>query len=184
MVTPDEFRAAFAEDGVVAFPASAVSLLPIAASDADWLREVGLPRSAAPFLSFADNDEINIPTVTDLWGVRGFSQYRVIGANGNGDPIAIDTANGEIVYLNHDNAFQRVFINSSVIKLAEALLACYRLIAEAQAANGHEAFLDGDIPPESLSKFLSLLETVDPVALKSGMWTDELERLNGSEEAE
>ena len=124
MATPEEFRAAFAMDGVVIFPADAVSSLAIAASDADWLTKVGLPRSAAPYLSFGSKYEINIPTVTELWGVNDGGRYRAIGSNGSGDPIAIDTATaGEVVYLSHDNAFQRVFINSSVTKLAEVLLA-------------------------------------------------------------
>ena len=183
MATPEEFRAAFAQDGLVTFPAAAVSSLPIAAADADWLMRVGLPRSTAPFLDFGSKHEINIPTVTELWGVKECSQYRAIGSNGSGDPVAIDTASGEIVYLNHDNAFQRVFINSSVTRLAEALLAYHRLIAEAQAANGPEAFLDGNVPPSSLSRFVSLLETLDPAALKSGMWAEELEQFEGRADA-
>ena len=84
-----------------------------------------------------------------------------------------------MVYLNHDNAFQRVFINSSVTKLAEALLAYHRLIAEAQAANGADAYLDGNVPPESLRKFVSLITTLDPPALERGLWAQELEQLQG-----
>lgn len=180
MATPDEFRAAFAMDGVVTFPAAAVSSLPIAAVDADWLTKVGLPRSAAPFLSFGSKYEINIPTLSELWGVNDGSRYRVIGSNGSGDPVAIDTTNtGEVVYLNHDNDFQRVFINSTVMQLAEALLAYHRLIAEAQAANGPEAYLDGKVPSESLRRFVSLIITLDPVALDRGMWVEELDQLEG-----
>jgi hypothetical protein len=183
MVTAEEFREAFASDGVVTFPTAAVSYLSLAPSDADWLTKVGLPRSAAPFLGFGEAHEINMPTVSELWDVKDCSQYRAIGSNGSGDPIAIDTATGEIVYLNHDNAFERVFINSSVTKLAELLLAYHRLIEEAQAANGPEAFLDGNVPPDTLSKFVALAETVDPAALKSGMWAEELEQLKDRGEA-
>ncbi len=184
MVTPEEFRAAFAADGVVTFPAAAVASLAIAPADAEWLTDVGLPRSAAPFLSFGDHHEINIPTVAELWGHDDRGRYCVIGSNGSGDPVAVDTAgNGAVVYLNHDNAFQRVLINSSVSKLAEALLAYDRLIAESQAANGTDAYLDGNVPAEALRKFVSLLATLDPPALEGGMWAEELEQLKGRAEA-
>lgn len=135
------------------------------------------------FLDFGSKHEIDIPTVAELWGLKEYSQYRVIGSNGSGDPVTIDTTNGEVVYLNHDNAFQRVFINSTVTKLAEVLFAYDRLIAEAQAANGPEAYLDGNVPDESLRRFTLLVETLDPDALKSGMWPEELEQLNGRAEA-
>lgn len=180
MATPEEFRDAFAMNGVVPFPVEAVSSLPIAAADADWLTNVGLPRSAAPFLGFGGEFEINIPTAAELWRLNDGGRFRVIGSNGSGDPIAVDTAtNGEVVYLNHDSAFQRVFINSSVTKLAEALLAYHRLIAESKAANGTEAYLDGNVPPEALRKFVSLVTSLDPPALESGMWVEEFEQLQG-----
>src|SRR5262245_1458177 len=107
MITADEFRAAFADDGLVLFPASVVSSLAIRPQDAEWLTLVGLPDSAAPFLSFGGNQEINIPALTEFWGIADGSQYRVIGLNGSGDPIAIDAAtSGEVVYLNHDDDFR------------------------------------------------------------------------------
>ena len=177
MTTPDEFRKAFVR-GVVAFPPSAVGALPIAAGDADWLVTVGLPRSAPPFLSFGGKPQISIPTVTELWGVSSGAHYRVIGSTGSGDPIAIDTAaSGQIVYLNHDNHFQRVFINSSVMQLAESLFAYRRLIEDTQSENGPNAYLDRDIPAEVLARFESFLRDSDPPALVSGMWADELEQL-------
>jgi len=182
-LTPEEFRDAFANDGIATFLSEAVSSLPIGIEDADWLTNVGLPRSAAPFLSFGSNHEINIPTLKELWGVSDGSRYRVIGSNGSGDPIAIDTeANGAIVYLNHDNAFQRVFINSSVTKLAEVVLAYRQLIVEALAAGGPEAYLDGKVPPESLQRFVSIVTTLDPPAIESGMWVEEIEELQGRAE--
>ena len=178
MANPDDFRAAFAQSGVVAFPPAAVSVLPIAAADADWLTTVGLPRSAAPFLSFGSEFAINIPTVSELWGIEDGSRHRVIGTNGSGDPVAIDTATaGEVVYLNHDNDFQRVLINSTVTQLAETLLLYHRMVAEAVVANGPEAYLHGEIPPESLRSFVSLLRSLDPPAAARGMWVEEVEQL-------
>jgi hypothetical protein len=180
MVTADEFRTAFADDGLVLFPESAVSSLSIDPQDAEWLISVGLPDSAAPFLSFGTEYEINIPTLTELWGIADGSQYRIIGSNGSGDPVAIDTAtSGHVVYLNHDNNFQRVFINSSIMQLACCLLACKRLIKEAQVVNGPEAYLDGNVPADVRARFISTIESSDPPAIVDGMWADELAQLDG-----
>lgn len=179
MPTPEEFRAAFAGDGLATFPAAAVSSLPITAADVNWLINVGLPRSTAPFLSFGSKYEINVPTAADLWRISDGSHYRVIGSNGSGDPVVIDTeCVGEVVYLNHDNDFRREFISSTVLKLADALLAYHRLIEEAQAANGPDAYLEGNVPPASLHRFASLMALLDPPTMRGGMWLEELEQLD------
>ena len=48
-----------------------------------------------------------------------FARYRAIGSDGSGNPIAInEAACGEVVYLDHDNRFEHVFMNSSVGQLA------------------------------------------------------------------
>jgi hypothetical protein len=47
----------------------------------------------------------------------------MIGNNGSGDPVCINLNNkNEIVYLNHDNDFEKVFINRSVHQLAECII--------------------------------------------------------------
>jgi len=47
----------------------------------------------------------------------------MFGSNGSGDPICIDTSQrNEIVYLNHDNYFERIFINKSVLQFAICLI--------------------------------------------------------------
>jgi len=179
MLSLEEFHNAF-PDGVVTFPATEVNFLPIAGRDAHWLIKVGLPRSAAPFLSFGNQDELKLPTLKELWRVSDGLNYRIIGSTGNGDPIAINASMpGEIVYLNHDNQFQRVFMNSSVVQLAEALVGYQRMINQAISANGPDAYLDGDIPTEALALFVALLDRVDPLALAGGMWAEEIEQLGG-----
>jgi hypothetical protein len=46
----------------------------------------------------------------------------VYNSNGSGDPICIDTAEqSQIVYLNHDNYFEKVFINTSILQFAVCL---------------------------------------------------------------
>ena len=70
-----------------------------------------------------------------------------------------------------------MFINSSVMQLAESLFAYRRLIEDTQSENGPNAYLDRDIPAEVLARFESFLRDSDPPALVSGMWADGLEQL-------
>ena len=40
----------------------------------------------------------------------GLNNYLMFGSNGCGDPVCIDlSGQGEIVYLNHDNYFERIY---------------------------------------------------------------------------
>ncbi|MGC3966000.1 MAG: SUKH-4 family immunity protein [Pirellulales bacterium] len=175
MITPKEFRAIFAKRGLVQFSATAVRRLSLAAADANWLTEIGLPRSAAPYIDFGGKHVIEIPTAADMWRIPNASQYYVIGSNGSGDPVAIDTASqGQVVYLNHDDNFCRVFINSSVLQLAESLVAYVQLIRETQAVNGPDAFLDGNVPPTTQTKFAAAMSNIDSAAIHEGLWMDEL----------
>lgn len=98
---------------------------------ARFLVEVGLPRSCAPFLSFDDVARGPLSLVAH-YGAHQFSpadaarlaHFRVIGSDGSGNPLCLDTAHdGEIVMLDHEDGFRtRTFVASSVATLAEALL--------------------------------------------------------------
>jgi hypothetical protein len=49
--------------------------------------------------------------------------YLMIGSNSSGDPICIDLEiNNEVVYLNHDNYFERIFMNSSISQLLQSII--------------------------------------------------------------
>lgn len=104
-------------------------------------------------------------------------RYRVIGGNGNGDPVVLDLEeNGAVAFLNHDNDMCRVFINSSVTQLVECLVAFKRLIALAQAANGSDAYLDGNIPSAALAEFIEFVRACDAPALEQhAMWGYEVQ---------
>ena len=90
---------------------------------------------------------VELPTVAFDWDLGGeFDCYRVIGSDGCGSPIAIDESHeGQIVCLDHDNRFARVFLNSSVRQLAESLLAYRKAVKDTQAEFGTDAFLHGKI---------------------------------------
>jgi hypothetical protein len=124
-----------------------------------FLTEAGLPKSAAPYLSFEDLAK-GLHTVWEIWGVADnwneadrsrLQKYFVIGSDDNsGNPICIDQANGgQIVTLEHEDWFTSVmFVNSSVQQLAEFLLLFNEAVKKQQ--------------------IVAELEQVDPVALKKG----------------
>jgi len=183
LITASEFRAAFSADGLATFVPNVVSAIGLSQEQAVWLVNVGLPRSTAPFLDFGGKNESSLPSMAALFQERDRAiaeRYRVIGSNGNGDPVVLDlAANGAVAYLNHDNNMCRILINSSVTQLAECLLAFKRLIDLAQAANGEDAYLDGDIPSDALNEFVEIVRACDPAALEiDTMWTDEVQSFN------
>ncbi len=90
----------------------------------EFLTICGLPLSAAPFLSFEEIQEDKLMTPTQVFKIKfeGLENYLVFGYNGSGDTVCIDTKdNDAIVYLNHDNYFERVYINKSILQFALCL---------------------------------------------------------------
>ena len=182
MVAPDEFRLAFVDSGLVGFDRSILEMVELQGPEAHWLVDVGLPRSAAPFLSFGGTNVNQLPTTTLLYGLRELKvpdRYRIIGSNGSGDPIAIDIGEqGRIVYLNHDDQFAAVFVNSSVRQLCDSLFAYKQLVDVTRKENGDRAYLEGNVPDRALKAFVIRLETVDPKSLLRGsMWRSEIDQL-------
>ena len=90
-----------------------------------------LPDAAAPSLSF-DRAARPVP----IWQVFGIpshwsaaererlAPYRMIGSDGAGNPICVESGTGSVVLLDHEDRFRtRQFVNSSTRLLAECLLA-------------------------------------------------------------
>ena len=84
----------------------------------EFLFDLGLPNDVLD-LSFDYLTE-DLETVNETWkiGDAEFDKYVNIGFNGSGDPIAINTENGEVVYLNHDDGFKEIYINADIEKFA------------------------------------------------------------------
>ncbi len=142
----------------------------------EFLGTCGLPESAAPFLDF----EGEIVAADHRWVLdETFSRYVVVGSNDSGDPVCIDTATQcAVVYLNHDDAFCRVLINSTVSQMAASLLSYRQLVLETEKRNGEDAYLDGDVPCDEIERLQADLKRIDPNALEPGtFWACELDRL-------
>jgi len=135
----------------------------------------GLPDSAAPYLSFDNSPGMLAAARSAGFAPEGTEAFLEIGSNGSGDPICLRASDGAVLYLNHDDGFGAVLINSSVAALAEFLLLFRHLIREALAAGGPDAYLDGDLPPDAVERTVAAMQSVDPAALGDGtMWPTEL----------
>ena len=169
-MTPNEFKVAWESDEpstLVRFPEEAVRGLPLSSEGKCFLSDIGLPAEASPFLGFGSSGELRIPPVADVWKC-GHPRYRIIGSNGYGDPVCVDTqGEGRVVYLLHDDDMAVRFMNSSVPQLAYSLLAFRTVVAQTQAINGEDAFLEGKIPPEVVDQFITAMESIDPEAIKA-----------------
>src|SRR5438445_70063 len=156
-MTPDEFKRAWEQNGdrLVTFPPEAVATLHIPENHRAFLIQPGLPESAAPYLDFGGKHYVGIPSAAQLWKAgEAFERYRVIGANGFGDPICLDEESaGAVVYLNHDDEMKRGFINSTVECLACSLLAFREVVRETQQRGGLDAYLREKIPNELVDRF-------------------------------
>jgi hypothetical protein len=176
MISPAEFRSTWDESlsWFTPFPESVFEGTQIPAVTKQFLTEIGLPGSVAPFLDFGPDHEV-LETPSERWGLsEPFAQYWIIGCNGYGDPIVL-TSTGSVLYLNHDAGMREVYINKDVATLAEALLRYEKLISEAQEVGGPDAFLDNEIPVDLQNEFEAFLKQIDPQACAPDtMWGGEV----------
>lgn len=182
MITSKEFVSkwsAIENEKLLKFNSESLNHLNIDNQSKIFLIEAGLPASASPFLEFEVIYGKAIPTASEKWGIDNkYSIYKCIGSNGSGDPICINEINGNIIFLNHDDDFKEVLINSSIFQLAESLLAYALLAVETINENGEEAFLDNSIPKRLKKWIADELKRIDEVAVnKNCFWGIELSNL-------
>jgi len=112
-----------------------------------FLTQYGLPADAAPCLNFTEMREDIFQSPDQVFRIAfdGLTGYRMFGSNASGDPVCIDTTEqGQVVYLNHDNYFERVYINNSIFQFAECLITYRDFIA---------SLIDADVTNYSRRKF-------------------------------
>ena len=155
------------DDNLEPFDLKRIEELGITDQSKDFLI-TGLPSEAAPFLSFGHSDDANLQSVNEVWDLPiEFECYKVIGSNGYGDPICINVNNNSIVYLNHDDEFGYVYMNSSVEQLAHFLLIFRDFIEKVNTSP--QTQLSG-----ILKNTINEMNKIDETAMIEGSWEDEL----------
>lgn len=180
---PLEFREHWGQhgDNCLAFPPSSLEDVRIPEDARTFLLAAGMPEDAAPFLSFKSPKTGPLPTAADEWHLApDFNRYRVIGFNGSGDPLCLDEEDeGAVIYLNHDDHFRRVLINTSVSQLAESLLAFRHFIQQTNARWGDEAYIEGNIPTDLRGWIEDEFRRIDQRAYQPNhFWFAELKALD------
>jgi hypothetical protein len=172
MITPQQFKESWERqeyEHLVSFPQQSIEDVRLPADTRAFLVEVGLPEAAAPFLNFKPPKSGTLQRVSVVWCQPStFGRYRMIGSNGSGDPVCLDEeAGGQVVYLNHDNDFQRVLMASSVITLAASLLQVRDFILESGGLSSMTA-------AGSFEPLVARLRSIDPaVCGEDGYWQQE-----------
>lgn len=157
---PEDLREELGLELFVTLDAGAADNLKLPKYLSEFLTTVGLPESASPGLSFDFELDGRIAPVDK------YAHMIVIGSNSFGDDVCLDAKdNYAVVYLNHDDDFRRIFINSSVLSLAECL--CLYL--------GHRHRKDP-------SDLLNAIGRIDPGAIEGGtFWYSESLALENNE---
>ena len=155
----------------------------------DFLFISGMP-SEFQDLNFDYLKEKSIQTVNEKWNLENsnFDKYLAIGFNGSGDPVTINQNNQELAYLNHDNEFQEIFINSNMKKFAQCVLRIQEFMNQITKLTP-ESFFETEFTDESYNNLLTDLKRIDKklfgvnpghwfVTLDSIKWEREEERKN------
>lgn len=146
----------------------------------EFLGFAGLPDSVAPFLSFSEIKEQSLRSPNLVFGIDypELARYIMIGSNGSGDPVCIDSLIADqIVYLNHDNYFERVFVSSSISQLGFALIQ-YRDFLKSITPTGSSNLKKRKFSDAEFEVLRQIFIDNDPICLnKNTFWQMELDDL-------
>ena len=186
MLTAGEFKRKWGSD-LVRLKRKAVSGVLVPNDVIEFLTIAALPVDAAPFLSF-DELRKGPKHIYEIWGrpddypddaKKRLSPYLVIGSDGAGNPICLDTNNDcQVVHLDHEDLFDtRTFVNSSLPQLAESLL-LVREMYETASDELSDDELSEAIPEKYRQDLFLKLEAMDPGAMAdNAFWKPEASML-------
>ncbi|WP_345167658.1 SUKH-4 family immunity protein [Nibribacter koreensis] len=152
-----------------------------------FLSIVGLPKSAAPFLTFGHEEAtLNLQSIHHVYETDEFAHefLLIIGSEGAGNPFCIDLMNnGQVVVLDHEQELESTFVNTSVNELFQFLSAFKEFGKEVISLNGEDAFLDSNFTDEQYERLTLQLKSIDEKAVGEGnFWFYELENLLANRE--
>lgn len=143
--------------------------------DIAFLKKVGLPKDAAPYLSFGGEHSLKL--LPEIYERSSDHSKIYIGSDDEGSPICIDQLmNNSIVVCDHDNDFKPQYINSSLITIFKSLTLFKSFIDMLVSKRGEDAFLDLNFTEEEFQKLKTDLSDIDAVTLNEGcFWRMELD---------
>lgn len=178
MITPKYFFDNWDKeiDPLVEYEKNRVGLLILPDDAKGFLIQAGLPESAAPFLNFETSAKGGATKLIEKYKLKNsFSKYIYLGFTGNGDIVCVIENVGEVVYLEPENNYNEVFMNSSIPQLAETLLTYSEFIEKIKVINGRRAFIERKASQELIEWLTNRIEQIDPKSLNEGnFWREEL----------
>ena len=161
-----------------------VERLSLHAATIDFLTIAGLPKYAAPNLSFVNdsNDKgygINklIDQYNFLIDSHEYERYIVIGSCRDGNVIAVNTMEEDLIaQLDHEDLFSSTFFNSSIETLADFLIIYRDFEISVMAEHGEEGYRScyfTDIQFDELKA--KMLKSDRRALMEKGFWKVELE---------
>lgn len=178
-MTPERFIASWntALDGpLLRFDCEALEAVPIADEARRFLCQAGLPADSAPYLEFRSG-EGRLSDLKSAFGMpKEYSAYWLLGTTGYGDPVCLKAGGSEVVCIRMDQGGTEWFINSSVPRFAEFLLIYAEMVQRTIRENGPDAFLQNEIPQDTLKWVVQEFGRIDPAAFAQGtFWREEVE---------
>jgi len=148
-------------------PTKIVNLLNLDIENRAFLSKAGLPNDAAPFIGFSSIDSCE-PLSTST-GEEEHKSCRLIGSDGAGNFICFDDdVLNSIFLIDHEGKYKRSLFNSSVIQLAECLLAYRQFHQKSREENGELVFDKNIFPDSQLKWFEAEIKRIDAAAFKKG----------------
>jgi len=180
-MTPEEYRLKCLAKEMPIFPLdleklSSFSLKP---QTIDFLK-IGLPKHLAPYISFKTGykPSNSIETLNRIYDIHDeFEKYVVIGADGSGNPIAINTANDDSVeWLDHEDYFAGTYFNASIEAMLQFFLIYEDFLETIRKENGEDAAINSNFTDEQFMDMKNKMLFVDAKAVhEPGFWKEELE---------
>jgi len=179
-MTPEEYRLSFLAKNKSIFPLDMEKLspFPLKSRTIDFLK-IGLPKYVAPYVSFNTGDKSSgIDTLNRIYKIEDeFKRYVVIGADGSGNPVAINSADNDVVeWLDHEDYFTASYFNSSIESMLQFFLIYDDFLETIRLENGEDAVINSNFTDEQFLDMKNKMLFVDARAVnEQGFWKEELE---------
>ncbi|MDF4220310.1 hypothetical protein PXC01_01850 [Maribacter sp. M208] len=181
---PEEFKKLWTSNEEKLNPININRLNGLGLCDASiqFLNTVGLPESAAPFLSFVtDSDDLykGIHKLTKIYEFLEpeFDKYIVIGSCSDGDPIVVNTElDDRIEFLDHEDYFSSKPFNTNFSSMTDSLIAYRNFIERVQKENGEDAFMNSNFSDEQFETLKNEILLADSkIQKQNGFWFEQLQ---------